>query len=72
MVKEELERLGFDLIKEQEHGQWVTQRYIRPPFEIELTYGWEGLVSSVIKIINADISFENIKKLTKINYDTTK
>lgn len=69
MKEEQVEKLGFKLIKEYHHDHWITRRYVNKFLEVEFTYGWEGLVScdmTIHEIVGKTVNFEQLKALTNI------
>jgi hypothetical protein len=45
MKQERIEKLGFELMKKIDHDEFVTATYRNGSLEVELTYGWYGLMS---------------------------
>lgn len=69
MKEEQVKKLGFELVKEYEHDQWITRRYANEVLEVEFTYGWEGLVScdmTIDDVVGKTVSFDQLKTLTNI------
>jgi hypothetical protein len=69
MTEEQLKGIGFEMTKQYEHDEFVTNRYTKGVLQVEFTYGLEVLktVDLTISEVNCKpVNFEEMKAITPI------
>ncbi len=77
MTENQLELLGFDLVKTYTHEEWHTRRFAKGTLEVEFTYlsineKLETVDVTIEEVNCLPISLEEIKKLDQILNKTLK